>query len=64
MKLHQYLTITILLAALLLAMSWVGFQEAEMARDDRAMYCEMVQLWKDSNGQKGWPAYQGEEVCK
>jgi hypothetical protein len=54
----------LLLAAMLTAMSWVGFQEAEMARDDRDMYCEMVQLWKDSNGQNGWPAYRDEVVCK
>jgi hypothetical protein len=29
-----------------------------------AEYCEMVQLWKQSGGQAGWPAYDGEEVCR
>ena len=29
-----------------------------------AEYCDMVQLFKDSNGQAGWPAYNGEEICK
>ena len=27
-------------------------------------YCEMVQLWKDTDGQYGWPAYNGEGTCK
>ena len=30
---------------------------------DHQIYCDMVQTWKDTNGQAGWPAYQGEEHC-
>lgn len=32
----------------------------------RAMYCEMVQTWKDTNGRHGWPDYKGTAVreCK
>jgi hypothetical protein len=26
-------------------------------------YCDMVELYKQSNGENGWPAYKGEEVC-
>ena len=21
-------------------------------------------MWKETNGQQGWPAYDGEEVCR
>ena len=30
------------------------------------LYCEMVQTYKDTNGQYGWPDYRGEfrKVCK
>jgi hypothetical protein len=27
-------------------------------------YCDMVDLYKQSNGENGWVAYKGEEVCK
>jgi hypothetical protein len=26
-------------------------------------YCDMVDLYKSSNGENGWVAYKGEEVC-
>ena len=29
---------------------------------ERDLYCDMVQQFKDTNGQYGWPAYKGE--CK
>ncbi len=33
---------------------------------DQATYCEMVQTFKETNGQYGWPDYRGvaREVCK
>ena len=27
-------------------------------------YCEMVALWKATNGDAGWPAYRGESECR
>lgn len=27
-------------------------------------YCEMVALYKATNGDAGWPAYRGEAECK
>ena len=30
--------------------------------NERDPYCDMVQQFKDTNGQYGWPAYKGE--CK
>jgi len=41
-----------------------GRGDFEEEQRQLAQYCDMVQLWKDSNGQAGWPAYDGEEVCK
>ena len=30
----------------------------------RANSAEMVKLWKQTNGQAGWPAYNGEGTCR
>ena len=27
------------------------------------IYCSMVELYKETKGQAGWPAYKGESVC-
>jgi len=27
------------------------------------IYCDMVQLYKSSKGEAGWPAYKGEAIC-
>lgn len=35
----------------------------EAAEDDKA-YCGMVKDYKESHGQRGWPAFKGEEVCR
>ena len=29
-----------------------------------AEYCDMVRIYKESNGAYGWPAYKGEEICE
>ena len=33
---------------------------------EQSLYCEMVQIHKESNGNYGWPDFKGiaEEVCK
>lgn len=49
---------------LLIAMGIVGQSDFEEAERQQAEYCEMVKLWKQTNGQKGWPAYNGERMCK
>lgn len=33
------------------------------AINQAATYCEMVELWVESGGEYGWPAYRGTEVC-
>jgi len=27
------------------------------------LYCSMVELYKDTKGEAGWPAYKGEAIC-
>ncbi len=56
---------TILLAfVLLVVMGLLG--QYDMAEEERqqAQYCQMVKLYKDTNGRAGWPAYEGDEMCK
>lgn len=32
--------------------------------DTMKEYCEMIQLYKDTNGEAGWPPYNGQPSCK
>ena len=52
------------LIGLVIAMGIVGQADLEEAERQQAEYCEMVNLWKQTNGQAGWPAYNGERMCK
>lgn len=52
------------LIGLVIAMGIVGQSDLEEAERQQAEYCEMVKLWKQTNGQAGWPAYKGERMCK
>jgi hypothetical protein len=52
------------IAGIIIAMGIAGGIEQEDEQRQAAQYCEMVQLWKQSGGQAGWPAYDGEEVCR
>lgn len=61
MKRYQ---VILAIVAILVAMGFAGqmdFEDEQLQQDN---YCEMVKLYKQSNGQKGWPAYNGEAVCK
>lgn len=49
---------------LLVAMGIVGQSDFEEAERQEAEYCEMVKLWKQTKGQAGWPAYNGEKMCR
>lgn len=49
---------------LLMAMGIVGQSDLEEAERQQAEYCEMVKLWKQTKGQAGWPAYNGEKMCR
>ncbi len=49
---------------IIIAMGIVGHMDFQEEERQHAEYCEMVKLWKQTNGQAGWPAYNGEGVCK
>lgn len=51
-------------AVILLAFGIVGHFDAEDEKLQTEQYCEMVKLWKETNGQAGWPAFNGEGICK
>jgi len=44
-------------------MGWVGNSDVEEAERQLETYCEMVQIWHDTNGESGWPPYEGEDQC-
>lgn len=48
----------------LIAFGIVGQMDAEEQTRQAQQYCEMVKLWKETKGEAGWPAYDGEEMCK
>lgn len=43
--------------------AWIVAAEDEIEATNNAMYCEMVNLHKQSQGQLGWPAYEGTSQC-
>lgn len=49
---------------IIIAMGIAGNMDAQEEERQHAEYCEMVKLWKESNGKAGWPAYNGEGACK
>lgn len=57
---------TIILGIMLFAaaLGIAGTADVEEVERQQSEYCEMVQLWKDSNGEYGWPAYEGESQCR
>ena len=63
MQLKRYQVILGLLC-LIIAMGIVGQSDLEEAERQQAEYCEMVKLWKQTKGQAGWPAYNGEKMCR
>ena len=63
MQLKRYQVILAVIS-LIVAMSIVGQSDFEEAERQQAEYCEMVKLWKQTKGQSGWPAYNGEGMCQ
>ena len=63
MQLKRYQVILGLLG-LVIVMGIVGQSDFEEAERQEAEYCEMVKLWKQTKGQAGWPAYNGEKMCR
>jgi hypothetical protein len=63
MQLKRYQVILSIIG-LIAAMGIVGQSDFEDEQAQAEQYCEMVKLWKQTKGQAGWPAYNGEGVCK
>jgi hypothetical protein len=63
MQLKRYQVILAIIG-LITAMGIVGQSDFEDEQAQAEQYCEMVKLWKQTKGQAGWPAYNGEGVCK
>jgi len=62
-KIKRYQIILIGLA-MLGAFGLLGSMDKEEEERQQAEYCEMVKLWKQTNGRAGWPAYNGEGACR
>jgi len=41
-------------------MAVIGNMEAEDRETARQHYCEMLEIWEETDGQYGWPPYKGE----
>jgi len=55
----------ILIAIFLVAVfGLIGNLDAEDTQFQQEQYCAMVELWKETRGQSGWPAYDGERMCQ
>lgn len=52
----------LILVGILVVLGLVGQMDYEEAKRQEQHYCDMVQLWKQTNGEQGWPPYNGE--CK
>ena len=62
MNLKRYQVIILAICVLVL-MGIAGHMDVQEEERQHAEYCEMVKLWKQTNGQQGWPAYNGEGAC-
>jgi len=51
-------------AAFIGMMAMVGNMEAQDRKAELENYCEMVAIWDESNGEYGWPPYDGREECQ
>ena len=49
---------------LLAAVGIVNTLDKRSEQNQSDLYCEMVEEFKTSNGERGWPAYKGERQCR
>jgi len=45
------------LIVVFVAFAYVSAEDAKEQQTQNAHYCEMVALWKQTNGEQGWPDY-------
>ena len=60
----KQLALTAAIAAIIGVMGFVGNADMIEAEMQQARYCEMVAAWDASNGQTGWPPYNGRGMCE
>lgn len=60
-KRYQIILIVIFLVA---AIGIVGQSDSNEEQRNLEQYCHMVKLWKETRGHSGWPAYNGDWMCK
>lgn len=55
-----------LVGAVILLLGVVGSLDAQDADNRQALYCTMVETYQKTNGEHGWPDYNGnaQEVCQ
>lgn len=55
-----------LVGAVILLLGAVGSLDAQDADNRQALYCSMVETYQKTNGEHGWPDYNGnaQEVCQ
>lgn len=63
MNIKRYQVILAIIG-IVIAMGIAGHMDLQEEERQHAEYCEMVKLWKQTNGQAGWPAYNGEGTCR
>ena len=51
-------------AAALLAGLYITSGDQSDAERQAERYCEMVEIWDQTNGDSGWPPYKGREECE
>ena len=56
----RFLIYAIGITLALVAWGIIGKYDNLDAQHQRDTYCEMVQAWNETNGQSGWPPYDGE----
>jgi len=61
---HETILIVLIAVFLLGAVGIVNTLDKRSEANERDLYCDMVQQFKDTNGQYGWPAYKGEMQCQ
>jgi len=52
-----------ILAVCLVALYVTAPEQSEAERQAEE-YCEMVEIWDNTNGDAGWPPYKGREGCE
>lgn len=50
---------TLLACALAGGLAWAFAQQPDDLEQQRALYCEMVETFKNTGGEYGWPDYHG-----